>query len=241
MGRPHLLLILDDDYDMGWFDNLESAAYMLKGVAGVEVLENKPAPPGEESGVVAWEDTQRGFARGEFKDRYGAACSVQDSSLAGEACIWLGTNRPMVKFCVPGEGWTELSENDISPLIQKHVNPRAGDVSIQPSRMHLTKEHARDPAPSQERPLSSIPWQRNRRVTHTGNQGSLLTRTYTPPGKLWPRVSISVWRGLLKQSGTVRVTATIKQRPQQWWQRYGIPGCLISEAAEMLLEVQELL
>jgi len=34
--------------------------------------------------------TNRGFARGEFKDRYGAACSIQKSSLADEECIWLG-------------------------------------------------------------------------------------------------------------------------------------------------------
>lgn len=35
-------------------------------------------------------ETQRGFPRGEFKDRYGESCSIQDSSLATEAAIWLG-------------------------------------------------------------------------------------------------------------------------------------------------------
>jgi hypothetical protein len=34
--------------------------------------------------------TQRGFKRAEFVDRYGAKCSIQESSLATEYCIWLG-------------------------------------------------------------------------------------------------------------------------------------------------------
>ena len=34
--------------------------------------------------------TDRGFARGDFIDHYGKHCSVQDSSLATEVCIWLG-------------------------------------------------------------------------------------------------------------------------------------------------------
>ena len=35
--------------------------------------------------------TQRGFAMKEFKDRYGAKCSLQESSLA-DPSIWLGVN-----------------------------------------------------------------------------------------------------------------------------------------------------
>lgn len=34
--------------------------------------------------------TERGFKRGEFADLYGAACSIQESSLADHAAIWLG-------------------------------------------------------------------------------------------------------------------------------------------------------
>jgi len=39
-----------------------------------------------------WEEkhTERGFSRIEFKDRYNFDCSLQASSLAEEACIWLG-------------------------------------------------------------------------------------------------------------------------------------------------------
>jgi len=34
--------------------------------------------------------TKKGFLRGEFEDRFGAVCSVQESSMVGEDCIWLG-------------------------------------------------------------------------------------------------------------------------------------------------------
>jgi len=36
--------------------------------------------------------TQRGFLRGEFVDRYGEQCSIQESSLATEAALWLGVD-----------------------------------------------------------------------------------------------------------------------------------------------------
>lgn len=36
--------------------------------------------------------TARGFRRIDFIDRYGAACSAQESSLATEDCMWLGCN-----------------------------------------------------------------------------------------------------------------------------------------------------
>ncbi len=42
---------------------------------------------------IAFGLTSRGFGRGEFLDRYAAECSVQDSSLATENCIWLGVDR----------------------------------------------------------------------------------------------------------------------------------------------------
>lgn len=36
------------------------------------------------------EKTERGFLGGEFEDRYGKKCSIQESSLATESAIWLG-------------------------------------------------------------------------------------------------------------------------------------------------------
>lgn len=34
--------------------------------------------------------TQRGFVRSDFRDLYGAECSIQESSLATDYAIWLG-------------------------------------------------------------------------------------------------------------------------------------------------------
>lgn len=36
--------------------------------------------------------TNRGFHVAEFADHNGVKCSLQESSLATEACIWLGCN-----------------------------------------------------------------------------------------------------------------------------------------------------
>ena len=36
--------------------------------------------------------TDRGFNIDEFQDRYDIPCSLQESSLATEDCIWLGAN-----------------------------------------------------------------------------------------------------------------------------------------------------
>lgn len=36
--------------------------------------------------------TARGFAYGDFRDRYGQECSIQESSLATEPAIWLGVD-----------------------------------------------------------------------------------------------------------------------------------------------------
>lgn len=38
--------------------------------------------------------TDRGFSYGRWTDRYGSVCSIQDSSLATEECIWLGVDTP---------------------------------------------------------------------------------------------------------------------------------------------------
>ena len=47
-------------------------------------------------GMIEFRQTERGFTRGEFKDRYGAACSIQESSLASEPAIWLGCDHETV-------------------------------------------------------------------------------------------------------------------------------------------------
>lgn len=69
--------------------------------------------------------TTRGFQRAEFTDRYGASYSIQESSLATEACIWLGVNEPEVKRLIPDQGW-------------KDIELPEGTVKF--GRMHLTQD-----------------------------------------------------------------------------------------------------
>ncbi len=64
--------------------------------------------------------TSRGFFVFEFKDRYGEACSLQESSLATEGAIWFGTDGR----CVQGPPWSDC------PLPANVQNK---------SRMHLTQ------------------------------------------------------------------------------------------------------
>lgn len=39
-----------------------------------------------------FEQTKKGQLRAEFRDRYGALCSIQESSIPGEECVWLGVD-----------------------------------------------------------------------------------------------------------------------------------------------------
>lgn len=43
--------------------------------------------------MIEWKKTERGFERGEFKDLYEKECSIQESSLADVAAIWLGVDK----------------------------------------------------------------------------------------------------------------------------------------------------
>lgn len=73
------------------------------------------------------ENTERGFERLEFTDRYGVKCSLQQSSLATEEAIWLGCNEANPQVFVPnGEpSWRPV------PMPDEYVAD---------TRMHLTRE-----------------------------------------------------------------------------------------------------
>lgn len=66
---------------------------------------------------MEFKPTRRGQLRTDFRDRYGALCSIQESSIPGEECIWLGVD---VNF----EG-----------------------AEVRHGRMHLTQEMARQLIP----------------------------------------------------------------------------------------------
>jgi hypothetical protein len=74
---------------------------------------------------MKFKPTARGFMAGAFKDRYGYWCSLQESSLATEACIWLGVAGPNPKI-FPGDntGWHDYQ-------LPKNVQCT--------TRMHLTQ------------------------------------------------------------------------------------------------------
>lgn len=42
--------------------------------------------------TIEFTTTRRHFGIGHFRDRYDKRCTIQESSLATECCIWLGTD-----------------------------------------------------------------------------------------------------------------------------------------------------
>ncbi len=75
-------------------------------------------------------NTQRGFSRGEFKDKDGVECSIQISSIAGEDCIWLGANDIGISIGYP---WREVSEEEI-------IAKFGGKALVGNNRMHLNRK-----------------------------------------------------------------------------------------------------
>jgi hypothetical protein len=82
--------------------------------------------------MMEMKETSRGFRYYEFIDRYGIKCSLQESSLAEEAAIWLGCDDGNPRVCVPNEGW-------------KSVEVPEG--TLMDTRMHLTVEQAKELIP----------------------------------------------------------------------------------------------
>lgn len=68
--------------------------------------------------------TNRGFAIGEFEDRYGTKCSIQESSLATEACIWLGQHHCDKPGCETPTRMhlTQDMAAELIPLLQHFVD-----------------------------------------------------------------------------------------------------------------------
>ena len=87
------------------------------------------------------QNTERGFARMEFDDRYGVKCSLQESSLATEGAIWFGVNESNTRHCVAGKGWVpfEFPEGlDLHSDTRMHLTQ--GQVKrMLPLLQHFTK------------------------------------------------------------------------------------------------------
>jgi len=78
---------------------------------------------------MEFKKTDRGFDIAEFRDRYNDKCSLQESSLASEDCIWLGIS-PV--------------DHQQGPPWKPFVLP----IDVQcSSRMHLTRDMVKDLLP----------------------------------------------------------------------------------------------
>jgi len=66
---------------------------------------------------------ERGFSGAEFTDRYGKACSIQDSSLATEDAIWLGCDEGLHHQgqCLARMHLTREMVIELLPLLHRFV------------------------------------------------------------------------------------------------------------------------
>lgn len=85
--------------------------------------------------------TERGFGLVNFTDRYGSKCSIQESSIATESCIWLGVDDPN----------PQIKAVDAQRLGYPTGGKSVGWVPFQvpdevlmTTRMHLNKDQAKD-------------------------------------------------------------------------------------------------
>ncbi len=77
--------------------------------------------------------TGRGFAVAEFKDSKDQECSIQESSIAGDACIWLGIDD------------VEVIDYAGTPKVIE-LKKLGGDVRAM-GRMHLTQKQVAELLP----------------------------------------------------------------------------------------------
>ncbi len=85
--------------------------------------------------------TNRGFSIANFKDHYGAECSLQKSSLATEDCIWFGIDE--VKPELMASDAIKLGVIGASKATTGWVSyPIPKEVQLS-SRMHLNQEQVK--------------------------------------------------------------------------------------------------
>lgn len=88
--------------------------------------------------------TLRGFRIVRFSDRYGAACSLQQSSLATESAIWFGPDEPEPQIMASAA--VAIGRADLVPDPKNPVGwvpfPIPREVMCT-TRMHLTQEQVR--------------------------------------------------------------------------------------------------
>lgn len=90
----------------------------------------------------------RGFAHISFRDRYGAKCSISESS-ADDECIWIGIDSDANQLSVSPRVHppTEKSGNLWEPLAEAHPEIE----TVVGTRMHLTRKQVADILPILQR------------------------------------------------------------------------------------------
>lgn len=122
------------------FDDLLKTIKQIHGTPAADKYRadlSAPVEPEEPEHSIDLKPTSRGFMVGEFTDRYGVPCSIQESSLATESALWLGVADSLPQVLVPGEGWKAVDLNACFPGRELHLA----------TRMHLTRGMARQLIP----------------------------------------------------------------------------------------------
>jgi hypothetical protein len=88
--------------------------------------------------------TERGFAISEFTDRYGAKCSLQESSLATENAIWFGVDDANPQIMASDAKRLGIPTDANSGWIKYEI-PK--EVSLS-TRMHLTQDMVKELLPT---------------------------------------------------------------------------------------------
>lgn len=93
---------------------------------------------------IEFGDTQRGFRKGTFIDRYGEKCSIQKSSLASEDAIWLGIENANPQIMQSDAVRLGLSQEPNPVGWMPFPVPKEVVMS---TRMHLTQEQVKELIP----------------------------------------------------------------------------------------------
>jgi hypothetical protein len=91
--------------------------------------------------------TPRGFIKGEFIDRYGSKCSIQESSLATEAAIWLGVDDANPQIMASQAKRFGIETTETTGWVPY---PIPNEVSLV-TRMHLTQKNVKELLPLLEK------------------------------------------------------------------------------------------
>ena len=91
--------------------------------------------------------TERGFAIGEFTDRYGTKCSLQKSSLATEDTIWFGVDNANPKILASDAKRLGIATDENLGWVKFEI-PKEVLLS---TRMHLTQDMVQQLLPTLQR------------------------------------------------------------------------------------------